>query len=169
MTSLVVVFLAVAAIVFLLHQSPHAASNTTSATTGPAHVVSSPATVSRAETARMLRATRSAGSATTTARNNLDALTGFPTPAKVAAVMVPYVSALQAYETVLTDTDTPPAARTAALSVLIQVTRDVQLLKSIYGLAPVRLGSYLEDFGTNASQLLRTLSTFDRKLHVSPR
>jgi hypothetical protein len=162
-TALAVVFLAVAGVMFLLRSSPKAAS---SATTAPRAAVSHD-TVTPAETAHMLTATRGAVAATTAARTNLDSLAVFPTPDKVAAVMNPYVSSLQHYETVLMGTDTPAAARTTALSTLILVTQDVQFLGTVNGLAPVKLGTYLEDFGTNASQLLRTLSTFERELGAS--
>jgi hypothetical protein len=162
---LIVVFLAVATVMFLLNRSPRTAS---SPRTAPSAAVTPSDTVSTAAIAHVQAATSAAISATATARTNLRSLTGFPTPDKVAAVMNPYVSSLQRYATVLTDTDTPAAARTSALSALMLVTRDVQVLDTINGLAPVRLGSYLEDFGTNASRLMTTLNTMERQLH-SPR
>jgi hypothetical protein len=115
----------------------------------------------------MQTATRAAVSATIATRANLDALTGFPTLDKVAAVLNPYASSLQSFERVLTDTDTAAAARTTALSALMLVTGDVQFLGTLNGLPPVRLGSYLVSFGTDVSQLLKTLSTFEGQLHTS--
>ncbi|HEX4127480.1 MAG TPA: hypothetical protein VHX67_07875 [Acidimicrobiales bacterium] len=157
LASLFVVFAAVAGVMFLLHQSPRAASGPTTTST-PA--------VSSSDTVRMQTATRAAAAATTAARSKLDAMTGFPTTHKVSAVLNPYVASLRRYETVLRGTDLPTAARTAARSALVLVTRDVQFLGTIDGLPPVRLGSYLEDFGTNATQLLKTLNTLERALHT---
>jgi hypothetical protein len=157
LASLFVVFAAVAGVMFLLHQSPRAASSPTTTSTPAA---------STPDTVRMQTATRAAAAATTAARSKLDGMTGFPTTHKVSSVMNPYVATLRRYETVLTGTDTPTAARTAALNALVLVTRDVQLLGTINGLPPVRLGSYLEDFSTNATQLLRTLNTLERALHT---
>jgi hypothetical protein len=161
LAALFVVFVVVAGVMILLHKSPHAASGTTTTST-----TSAPA-VSASDTVRMQAATRAAAAATTAARSKLDGMTGFPTPDKVAAVMNPLVSSLQRYETVLTGTDTPAAARTTALSALILVTRDVQFLFTINGLAPVRLGTYLDESGKDATQLLKTLSTFERELNTS--
>jgi hypothetical protein len=115
----------------------------------------------------MLTATRAAAAATTATRAELDAMTGFPTPDKVATVMHPYIASLRHYETVLMGITTPAAAQTTALGALMQVDSDVEFLGTINGLPPVRLGTYLEESGTNATQLLKTLSTFERQLHPS--
>jgi hypothetical protein len=158
LASLFVVFVVVAGVMILLHKSPDAASGPTTTST---------AAVSTSDTARMQAATRDAAAATTAARSKLKGMTSFPTPDKVAAVMNPYVSSLERYETVLTGTDTPTAAQTTALSALMLVSQDVQFLFTINGLPPVRLGSYLDQSGKKAKQLLKTLSTFERELNTS--
>ena len=57
----------------------------------------------------------------------------------------PYISSLQRYETVLTGTDVPAAARTSCRQLSASlVARDMQFLSTINGLPPLRLGSYLE-------------------------
>ena len=95
---LVVVFVAVAVIMSSLHQS-------TPATAGPR--AASTSAVSSSSVSRLQAATDTAAAATTTARSGLDAITGIPTPAKVAAVINPYVSSLQRYEMTLAGTAVP--------------------------------------------------------------
>jgi phage-related minor tail protein len=102
-----------------------------------------------------------------TARSGLDAITGIPTPAKVAAAINPYVSSLQRYEMTLAGTAVPAAARTAAAGARTLVSQDVQFLSTLSGLAPLRLGSYLEQFGKNATQLQAVLSRLEGELRTA--
>ena len=79
----------------------------------------------------------------------------------------PYVSSLQHYETTLAGTAVPTAARTAAAGAHTLVSQDVQFLGTINGLAPLRLGSYLEQFGKNATQLQADLSRLEAELRTA--
>jgi hypothetical protein len=159
LASLCVVFVAVAVVVMSsLHQS-------TPATAGPR--VASASAVSSSSASRLQAATDTTVAATTTTRSRLEAISGIPTPAKVAAVINPYVSSLQRYETTLTGTTVPTPARSAAASARTLVSLDVQYLMTIEGLAPLRLGSYLEQFGKNATQLQADLSRLEGELRTA--
>jgi len=168
LVSLFVVFVAAAVIMSSLHRStpstagPRVAS--TPAVSTPA--VSTPA-VSTPAVSRLQAATDAATSATTTARSRLDAISGIPTPAKVASVINPYFSALQNYETALVGTAVPTTAKGAASAALTQVSQDVQFLGTLNGLAPVLLGSYLGQFGKNATQLQADLSRLEAELRTA--
>jgi hypothetical protein len=85
----------------------------------------------------------------------------------VAAVINPYFSALQNYETALVGTAVPTTAQGAATAALTQVSQDVQFLGTLNGLAPVLLGSYLGQFGKNATQLQADLSRLEAELRTT--
>ena len=95
---LLVVFVAAAVIMSSLHQSPPSSAGPRAAST---------AAVSSSAVSRVQAATDAAAAATTTTRSGLEAISGIPTPAKVAAVINPYVSSLQRYETTLAGTAVP--------------------------------------------------------------
>ena len=156
--SLVVVFVAVAVIMSSLHQSTPAAAGR--------RVASTPA-VSSSSISQLQAATNTAALVTTTTRSRLEAISGIPTPAKVAAVINPYFSALQNYETALVGTAVPTMAQGAATAALTQVSQDVQFLGTLNGLAPVLLGSYLDQFGKNATQLQADLSRLEGELRTA--
>jgi len=158
LASLVVVFVAVAVILSSLHPStPPAAGR---------RVASTPA-VSSSSISQLQAATNTAALVTTTTRSRLEAISGIPTPAKVAAVINPYFSALQNYETALVGTAVPTTAQGAATAALTQVSQDVQFLGTLNGLAPVLLGSYLGQFGKNATQLQADLSRLEAELRTT--
>ena len=115
----------------------------------------------------MQKATDAADTATTTARSNLAALPGIPTPTDVAAIVNPYVSALRRYETTLTGTDLPATARTTVGAVRSLVKQDVQFVSTIDGLPSLGLGTYLAEFGKRSTQLQTTLSETQRELHTA--
>ena len=157
LASLLVVFIAVTVVLVLLHDSGNATPGTTSAA-----VVSQNAS-------RLKTATQSVNAATNTARSSLLALRGIPTVGNVSVVMNPYVSSLQHYQTVLSRVEVPKSARGAAATVRALVSGDVQSLGTINGLAPLRLGSYLEAFGTGAAKLQRDLATLEHALRAPAR
>jgi hypothetical protein len=160
LTCLALVFVAVAAIVFALH-----ATTTPSAT--PSLGAPSTAVVSPAAVSHMLAATETIDTDTDTARATLDAIAGIPTPAKVATVINPYVAKLQHYAAVLQSAVVPEAAKTTTSSVRSLVKQDRQALSTITGLPPLRLGSYLEQFGKNSRQLQGSLGNLERALGSS--
>jgi hypothetical protein len=152
---LVLVFVAGAVVLASLHHSPKAP-------TGPAAALTSSASAS--DVAQMLAATKAADAANTKAQAKLHPLPGFPTPAKVSKVIDPYVRALQRYKTALADIPVPASARTLDVSAHALVTRDLHFLGTINGLPPLRLGSYLEEFGRGADTLHTTLASLQREL-----
>ena len=158
LASLFVVFVAVAVIISSLHQS-------TPATAGSR--VASTSAVSSSSVSRLQAATDTAAVVTTTTGSRLHAISGIPTPAEVAAVVNPYVSSLQRYEATLAGAAVPTEARTAAAGARTLVSRDVQFLSTIRGLAPLRLGSYLDQFDTNATQLQADLSRLEGELRTA--
>ena len=153
LVSLFVVFIAVTAVMVLLHHS-------TKATPGTASTV---AAVSP-DSARLQTATQAIDVDTNTARLALHTLTGIPTPPQVAALITPYISSLQQYQTVLSGAEVPTAARGAAAAVRTLVSRDVRYLATIHGMAPLSLGSYLEEFSTTSAQFQKDLGTLERAL-----
>jgi hypothetical protein len=158
--SLVVAFVAVAAIVFGLH-----ASTTPSGTSGLGPT--STAAVSPAAVSHLRAATETIDTDTDTTRATLDAIVGIPTPAKVATVINPYVAKLQHYAAILESTAVPEAARTTTSSVRSLVHQDRQALSTITGLPSLRLGSYLEQFGKNSRQLQGALGNLAGELSSS--
>lgn len=162
LTSLFVVAVAVGVTVPSFRQSTSTPTNTSkSPATAAAPVVSS------ADVARVRAATTAAVAATATARTKLQTLSGFPTPTNVAAVINPYVASLELYSSALTDTAVPKAARTAALSAVVQVTKDQQFLGTVNGLPSLQLGTYLKAFFSDSAQLQTTLTNLLGKLHTS--
>ena len=83
--------------------------------------------------------------------------------------MNPYVSSLQHYQTVLSGVHVPKSARGAATTVRALVSKDVHALGTINGLAPLGLGSYLEQFGTGATKLQKALGTLEHALRAPTR
>lgn len=153
LASLFAIFLAVTVVMVLLHHS----TNTTPASAPTATVTSSDST-------RLVAATKVADRATSTTLLELHALKGIPTPVAVAAVVNPYLSALQRYAIVLSGADVPATARTAAAVALAQVGDDVQSMSTINGLPALRLGSYLEQFGKDTAQFQHALATLEHDL-----
>jgi hypothetical protein len=151
-------FVAVAAILSSRH-------NPNAATVSPPGGTTSELTSSAVS--RVQEATNAAATATTAARSKLAALPGIPTPTDVAAIVNPYVSALQSYETTLTGTDLPATARTTVGAVRSLVKQDVQFVSTIDGLPPLGLGTYLAEFGTRSTQLQTTLSETQRELRTA--
>ena len=138
----------------------HPATTTPAAKTTPpaAHVSHSP------DAARMQSATDAVDSATTAAQVGLTSLGDLPTTSNVAKVIYPYIASLQLYESVLASGDVPPSARAAASSASAQVRHELSFLDTISGLQPAQLGAYLQQFGTEATQLQATLSALDQEL-----
>ena len=118
-----------------------------------------------AEASRLQSATDAVDSATTAARAAIASLPGFPTTANVSAVINPYINSLQLYDNFLSDTTVPAATQSTAQVAQTQVRQDVRFLESIDGLPALRLGAFLQQFGTNAAQLQSTLSTLEQGLH----
>jgi hypothetical protein len=158
LASLLVAFVAVTVVLVLLHHSGDATPGTTTKV-----AVVSP------DASRLKTATQSINADTSAARSSLHTLSGIPTIGNVATVMNPYVSSLQHYETVLSAVEVPNSARRAAINVRALVSKDVQSLGTINGLAPLRLGSYLEAFGTGSAQLQKDLGTLEHALRAPTR
>jgi hypothetical protein len=156
LASLVTFFLAVTAVMILLHHSANATAGT--APTG---------TVASSDSTQLLAATRVADGATATTGSELHSLKGIPTTVAVAAVVNPYVATLGQYEDTLSGPGVPAAARTAVADARALVGQDVQFLSTINGLEPIRLGSYLEQFGKNAAQFQLALGTLEHDLGAS--
>ena len=153
LTSLFAAFLAVTVVMVLLHHPTNAPAGSASAA-----AVSSDA-------ARLHSATQSINADTSKARSRLHSLSGgFPTPSNVKGVINPYISSLQHYQAVLSGTKVPTSARGAAANVRKLVSRELTSLSTIHTLPSLRLGSYLEQFGTGSARLQKDLSTFERAL-----
>ena len=101
-----------------------------------------PALSSTAATARIQTATDAIDSATTSATVGFSSMGSFPTPSNVEKIVNPYVSSLQIYGTLLSESKVPAAARSDASSAAAQVRQDVQFLDTIDGLPPVQLGAF---------------------------
>jgi hypothetical protein len=165
LTVLVVVFVAVAAVVASIHQSPSRPTPPAAGRSGTHATTQATIPVDRAGVAQVESATAAADRATTAARTKLHALTGFPTPTTVAAVINPYVRSLRRYRTVLASATTlPVSAQGAAAIVGALVTRDVKDLNTINGLPSIDLGTYLDAFGLNAGQLQEAFGTLRIRL-----
>jgi hypothetical protein len=158
LASLVVVIAAAAVVVASLH---HPTSRPTS-TAAP-----STSAISTSDVAQVRAATAAANAATTNARNQLHALTGFPTVTNVEGVINPYVASLERYNSVLTMATVPESARKAAVGADVVVARDMQSLSTINGLPALKLGTYLQEFTLDAAQLQTNLSNLQQKLHAS--
>jgi hypothetical protein len=142
-------FVAVAAI-----RSSH--HNPTAATLGPR--APSTSEVSSSEVARVELATYAADRATITTRSNLKAISGIPTLTNVAAIILPYVTSLQRYETALAGTVVPAAAQSTVGGVRSLVRQDLQFLGTLDGLPSVGLGTYLAEVGRRSTQLQMAFS-----------
>jgi hypothetical protein len=155
LASLFVVFVVVMVVMVLLHHSdnPPAGKASTTAVVSP-------------ETARLQTATRAMSTHASTTLSALHAIHGIPTTVNVATVINPYVSDLERYQTVLSGAKVPTAARGAAAKVRSLLSHDVQSVATIDGLAPLRLGSYLEEFGTGLTQLQKDLGTLEHALRA---
>lgn len=153
LASLFVVFLAVTVVMVLLHHS----------TPAPARTAAKAAVVTP-DTGRLQAATKTLNSRTNTTDLALHSLAGIPTPSMVAAVINPYVSSLRHYQSVLSGTEVPSAARGAAAQVRASLSGDVRSLATINGLPPISLGTYLRAFGPDAGQLQKALGTLKRAL-----
>jgi hypothetical protein len=148
-------YVAVAAILNSRH-------NPTAATGRPP--AASPSEVS---VARVEAATVAADRATVTTRSKLEAIPGIPTPTNVAAVVLPYVTSLEDYETTLTGTVVPAAAQSSVADVRSLVGQDLQFLDTLDGLPSLGLGSYLAEVGKRSTQLQTVFGQVDRKLHTA--
>ena len=114
--AVMVVILLVLVIAAALVQPPRAKPSDGTPTTPPTARASTDAdheqtTRASADADHVQTATDEVDSATTAALSGLAAIQGYPTPAKVATVITPYVSSLQLYETLLSGSSVPPAAR----------------------------------------------------------
>ena len=103
-------------------------------------------------------------SATTAAQVGLTSLADFPTTSNVAKVIYPYIASLQLYESVLAGGNVPSSARAAAAGASGQVRHELSFLDTISNLPPAQLGAYLQQFGTEATQLQATLSALEQEL-----
>jgi len=158
LASLLVVFVIVTVVMVLLHHSD----------TPPPRTATTP-TVSPPKTARLQTATTTMDSNVSATSAALHSLNGIPTTVTVAAVINPYISTLQHYQAVLSGAKVPSAARGAAADVRAQLSQDVQSLATIDGLQPLRLGTYLEEFGTGVTQLQKDLVTLEHALRARTR
>jgi hypothetical protein len=104
--------------------------------------------VSRAEAA-----TAKAEAATNTARSKLSAISGIPTLSNVAAIVNPYVEALQHYQTALTNTAVPASAKAAVDNIRSLAGQNARFLFTINVLPSLDLGAYLAEFSKRATQL----------------
>ena len=153
LASLFVVFAVVMVVMVLLHHSdnPPAGKASTAAVISP-------------ETSRLQTATNAMNTHASATLAALHSLDGIPTTVKVAAVINPYVSTLEHYQTVLSGAKVPTAALGAEAKVRSLLSRDVRSLATIDGLPPLRLGSYLVQFGTGVTQLQKDLATLEHAL-----
>jgi hypothetical protein len=154
LASLFVIFAVVMVVMVLLHHSANPPAGKASTTTA----VISP------ETSRLQTATNAMDTDSSAALVALHSLDGIPTTVNVAAVINPYVSTLQHYQTVLSGAKVPTAARGAEAKVQALLSRDVRSLATIDGLPPLRLGTYLVQFGNGVIQLQRDLGTLQHAL-----
>lgn len=159
LSCLFVAFVAVAAILSSLHSPTTPTSAAPRVTTRPA--------VSSLAVSRMLAATDAADTAISTTRAGLDQLTGIPTTSDVSALINPYVESLWHYGAVLARTSVPTAAKATAASAHALVNKDVRFTSTIDGLPSLALGTYLEQFGRNATQLQKTLEVLEGELSTS--
>jgi hypothetical protein len=148
-------YVAVAAILSSRH-------NPSAATAGPRAPTPSEVSVARVDAA-----TVAADRATVTTRSKLEAIPGIPTLTNVAAVILPYVTSLQRYETALTGTVVPAAAQTGVANVRSLVAQDLQFLDTLDGLPSLRLGTYLAEVGKRSTQLQTAFRQVDRELRTA--
>lgn len=139
----------------------HPASTTPAAGTAP-H--SAAAASPSPDAARLQSATDAVDSATTAAQVGLTSLADLPTTSNVAKVIYPYIASLQLYESVLAGGAVPASARPAAASASAQVRHELTFLDTISNLPPAQLASYVQQFGTETTQLQTTLSALEQEL-----
>jgi hypothetical protein len=156
LASLFAVLVATTIVLVLLRNSP-----STPTRTAPS------ATVAPSDPTRLVAATRVADQDANTALLALHAMKGIPTPDKVAALVNPYVAALQSYAIVLSGADVPATARSSVSNALAQVGQDVQFLSTINGLRSVKLGSYLEQFSEDDALFQNALGKLEQHLGAS--
>ena len=156
LASAALVVIAVAAVMYALQ---HANTASPPAQTPP------PAS-STAATARIQTATDAIDSATTSATVGFSSMGSFPPPSNVEKIVNPYVSSLQLYGTLLSESKVPAAARSDVASAEAQVRQDVQFLDTIDGLPPLQLGAFLKQFDADATQLQTTLSALEQNLRA---
>jgi hypothetical protein len=155
LASLFVVFVVVMVVMVLLHHSDNS----------PAGRASTAATVSR-ETARLQAATTAMNRDGTAAHSALLSLKAIPTTVQVAAVINPYASSLRHYQTVLSGAHVPTSSRGAAANVRALLSGEVRFLPTIDGLPPLRLGAYLEQFGSDLTHLQKDLGALEHALRA---
>ena len=131
--------------------------------TQPPAAIISPVS-SGAQLSRVESAISDVQSASSAAQAGLTSLAEFPTPQRVAAVVNPYVDSLQLYQNVAAGVTVPTSARSAFASANDQVVQDITFLKSINGLPPVQLGSFIEEFFAHITQLQATLDRLQQDL-----
>ena len=160
-------FVVVVAAVFGVRALRH---QTTTATAPPVTAApparTAPTLPTSQDVARIQTATDAVDSATTAASVGVASMTAFPTPTSVATIMNPYIASLQLYETVLSGSKVPAAARPAVASAQTQLRQDLQFLDTIDGLPAAQLGAYLAQFDSDATHLQTTLSTLEQNLRV---
>lgn len=116
---------------------------------------------------RVLKATHAADAAIILTRSALDAISGLPTLTNVAAIINPYVSALQNYETALTGAVVPSQSLSTLSGVRSLVRQDAQFLGTINVLPSLDLGTYLAEAGRRSTQLQAALSELRGELHTA--
>jgi hypothetical protein len=145
-------------------RSLHHSTPTTPSAKAPAR--SAPRVSPSPDAGRIQTATDAVDSATTAAQVGLTSLAEFPTTSNVARVIYPYISSLQLYESFLAGSTVPVAARAAAASAAAQVRQELTFLDTIASLPPEQLGTYLEQFGTDAARLQATLGALEQDLRT---
>ena len=139
-----------------------------SPTTPTAHSGAAPnSQVSSAAVSRVEAATDAAAAATAMTRSALSGIPGIPTLTNVAAIINPYVTSLQRYETTLARTPVQGQAQTAVGGVRSLVRQDVQFLSSVNGLPSLDLGTYLAEVARRSAQLQMAYSEVKGALHAS--
>ena len=126
----------------------------------------SPRLVHCGDRPRIQAATDAVDSATTAASVGFSSLATFPTPSNVEKIINPYISSLQLYGTLLSESKVPAAARSDASSAEAQVRQDLRFLDTIDGLPPLQLGAFLKQFDADATQLQTTLSALEQNLRA---
>lgn len=161
----VVVVAAVLGVRAVRHPS-HATTTTAPPVTAAPPARTAPTVQPSQNVARIQTATDAVDSATTAASVGITSMTAFPTPTSVETIMNPYIAALQLYQTVLSDSQVPAAARPSEVSAQTQLRQDLVFLDTIDGLPPAQLGAYLAQFDSDATSLQTTLSTLEQNLRA---
>ena len=135
-----------------------------SGTAAPPATAATPGVSSQDTVARLESAITDVQSASTAAQAGLTTLTVFPTPARVATIINPYVDSLQLYETLASSVQVPAAARDAAQTADTQVHQDIAFLGTIDNLPSVQLGFFIDDFFARSTQLQSTMDALEHAL-----